>query len=59
MPLPVDNLTPASNPQEIQEAIGQSIQQCIEEGQDQKQCAAIAFSTAREKTGKELSPEGA
>ena len=55
MPLPVDNLTPDSPTTAIREAIGQSIAQCLREGgREQKQCAAIAYSIAREKTGKGL-----
>ena len=55
MPLPVESLTPESNPRDIREAISQSIAACMEEGgRDQKQCAAIAYSISREKTGKEL-----
>jgi len=55
MPLPVENLTPDSPEGTIREAISQSIAQCMREGgRDQKQCAAIAYSYAREKTGKEL-----
>ena len=55
MPLPVDNLTEDSGTGVIREAIGLSIAHCLKEGgKDQKQCAAIAYSTAREKTGKSL-----
>jgi hypothetical protein len=52
-PLPVDNLTPDSSPQAVKDAISASIAQCIKEGKDQKQCAGIAYSIAREKSGKE------
>jgi len=56
MPLPVDNLTPQSSVVAIREAISQSIEACMKEPNDtsQEQCAAIAYSIAREKTGKEL-----
>lgn len=56
MPLAVDNLTPESSIVVIREAIGASIEQCMDEPNDtsQEQCAAIAYSIAREKTGKEL-----
>jgi len=54
MPLPVENLTPDSPITSIREAISKSIKQCVNEGKDQKQCAAIAYNIAREKTGKEL-----
>jgi len=55
MPLPVERLTPNSSERTIREAISQSIAQCLREGgRDQKQCAAISYQYAREKTGKEL-----
>jgi hypothetical protein len=54
VPLPVDNLTPDSSPQAIRDAISASIAQCVKEGKDQKQCAAIAYQTARDKSGKPL-----
>lgn len=50
MPLPVDSLTKDSSLQSTREAISKSIAQCVKEGKDQKQCAAIAFDIAREKT---------
>lgn len=57
MPLPVDSLTDKSSKQAIRDAIGQSIAACIKEGKDQKQCAAIAYSIARDKTGKDIGKE--
>ena len=55
MPLAVDNLTEDSSTQAIREAISKSIQTCMkEDGREQKQCAAIAYSIARKQTGKEL-----
>jgi len=55
MPLQVENLTPDSSIVSIREAIGESIAQCMREGgREQKQCADIAYSIAREKTGKSL-----
>jgi len=54
MPLPVEALTPESDITAIRDAISKSIKQCINEGKDQKQCAAIAYSYAREKTGRAL-----
>lgn len=54
MPLSVENLTPDSNTEAIRQAISDSIATCMKEGKDQKQCAAIAYSYAREKTGKSL-----
>jgi hypothetical protein len=53
----VDSLTPDSSPQAVKDAISKSIEQCVKEGKDQKQCAAIAYSIAREKSGNE--PSGA
>ena len=56
MPLAVDSLTAKSSPQAIQNAISQSIEQCMKEGtRSQKECAGMAYGIAREKTGKELS----
>lgn len=55
MPLPVDNLTKESSLQSIRDAISGSIEACMkEEGRDQKQCAAIAYSIARKNTGNPL-----
>lgn len=54
MPLAVESLTENSNIEEIREAISQSIEKCVNEGTDQKQCAAMSYDIAREKTGKEL-----
>jgi len=54
MPLAVDALTPDSGLDAIRQAISESIKQCIQEGKDQKQCAAIAYSIARDKTGQAL-----
>jgi len=58
MPLAVESLTKDSSTQAVREAISQSIAQCVKEGKDQKQCAAIAYSYARDKTGKELGEGG-
>lgn len=55
MPLSTESLNPNSTDEQIREIISQSIAKCMEEGgRDQKQCAAIAFETARKATGKEL-----
>ena len=55
MPLPVQSLTPESGSRDIREAISQSIKMCMDEGgKTQEQCAAIAYSYAREKTGRQL-----
>ena len=55
MPLSVENLRPESSADAIQTAISSSIQTCMREGErDQAQCAAIAYSIARDKTGKSL-----
>lgn len=57
MPLTVESLTPESDITAIRDAISKSIEKCMLEGKDQKQCAAIAYSYAREKTGKALGGE--
>ena len=55
MPLSVQSLSPDSNDRDIQEAISQSIEQCMREGgKTQEQCAGQAYGIAREQTGKEL-----
>lgn len=55
MPLPAESLTEQSTMEDIREAISRSIEQCMQEGgRDQKQCAAMAYSMARDKTGKSL-----
>ena len=55
MPLPVETLTSESTDAEVQTKISESIRTCMEEGgREQKQCAAIAYDIARNKTGKEL-----
>ena len=55
MPLSVENLNEESGMDAIRQAISDSIAACMKEGgRDQKQCAAIAYSIARDKTGKKL-----
>lgn len=55
MPLPVDNLRKDSSMDAVRTAISGSIKKCMDEGgRDQAQCAAIAYSIARKKTGKRL-----
>ena len=54
MPLAVDNLTPKSTDQQIQDAISETIKKLMEEGKDQKAAAGQAYSMARQATGKEL-----
>ena len=54
MPMPAEGLTKNSPPDQIQDAISKSIEMCMKEGKDQKQCAAMAYSMAREATGKEM-----
>lgn len=55
MPLPAENLTPDSSPEQIQEAISKSIEQCMQEGtRPQKECAGMVYSMAKEATGKSL-----
>jgi len=48
-------LTKDSSPEQIRDAISSEIETCMHKpGADQKQCAAIAYSMAREATGKAL-----
>jgi len=55
MPLPVESLTRESSAEQIREAISRSIEQCMHEGgREQDQCAAIAYSIARKRTGKPI-----
>jgi len=54
MPLPAENLTPDSSVEAIRDAISKSIEQCINEGGEQKQCAAMSYDMARKATGKAL-----
>lgn len=54
MPLAVEGLTPESDITAIRDSISKSIEKCMQEGKDQKQCAAIAYSYARDKTGRAL-----
>jgi len=54
MPLPVESLTPESPLNSVREAISASIEQCVKEGKDQKECAGMSYGIARDKTGKEL-----
>ena len=56
-PLAVEQLTKQSGTQEIRDAIGKSVQTCIGEGKSQEECAAIAYSMAKERTGKALGRE--
>ena len=57
MPLAVEGLTPASSTDSIREAISASIKKCMDEGKPQKECAAMAYQYARDKTGRELKKE--
>lgn len=54
MPLPVESLNKDSGIDQVRKAISASIAQCVKEGKDQKQCAAIAYEMARKQTGKSL-----
>ena len=56
MPNPkMEALTKESSDPQIQEAISAEMELCMgKPGADQKQCAAIAYSMAREQTGKAL-----
>ena len=50
MPMPAESLTPQSTAEEVRAAISATIAKCVEEGGEQKQCTAIAFSMARRQT---------
>ena len=56
----MDNLTPESTDQQIQEAISAEIELCMKQPappgtkDQQKYCAGKAYGMAREKTGKSL-----
>ena len=56
MPLAVENLTPESTHQAIQDAISESMSTCMKEadGRTQKECAGMIYDLARTKTGKPL-----
>jgi len=53
-PLAVESLTPDSPTTAIREAISKSIEQCMGEGKEQKECAGMAYGIARDKTGRSL-----
>ncbi len=57
MPLDVERLSTGSTTADIRQAINNSIQQCIKEGKDPKECAGMVYSMAREATGKEIGRE--
>ena len=56
MPNPkMEMLTKDSSTDQVQEAISAEMEACMgKPGADQKQCAAMAYSMAREATGKPL-----
>lgn len=56
MPLSVERLTPESTQPAIQDAISESMSQCMKEadGRTQKECAGMIYGIARDKTGKPL-----
>ena len=54
MPLAVESLTPESGMDAVRDAISKSVEKCIAEGKDQKECAGMAYGIARDKTGKPL-----
>ena len=56
MPLSmIEGLTENSTTEQIREAISKGMEQCMTEGgKDQKECAGMIYSMARERTGKEL-----
>ena len=54
MPMPAESLNKDSSPVSIREAIGKTIEMCMKEGKSQKECAGMAYSMAREHTGKDM-----
>jgi len=54
MPLPTERLTRRSSDAAIRQAISDAISQLVREGREQDQAIAIAYSSAREHTGKSL-----
>ena len=52
MPMPTENLTPQSTDEEYRQAVAEAIRQCMEEGREQAQCQAIAYSQAERAAGK-------
>lgn len=58
MPTAVDRLTPDSSPEQVQAAVSDCIATEVRGGTPQDQAAAMCYSMARKKTGKELAPKG-
>ena len=55
MPWVAEALTKKSNIKKVKDAISKTVGQCMDEGgHNQDQCVAIAYSMAREATGREL-----
>ena len=54
MPTPAEGLTRESADDAVKQAISATVRQLVEEGFEQRQAVAIAFSQARKSTGKEL-----
>jgi uncharacterized protein YgiB involved in biofilm formation len=54
MPLSVESLTKESTADQVQTAIAASIKQCVDEGGEQKQCQAMAFSIAHKQTSSDI-----
>jgi len=58
MPTMAEKLTPQSSQGQISAAISESIRKLMDEGREQSQATAIAYSQARKATGKELGKKG-
>ena len=58
MPTAVDKLSKGSSDAQVKAAISDCIATEMHNGKEQDQAAAICYSQAREKTGKELGKEG-
>lgn len=57
-PTAVDRLTPESEDAQVSAAISDCIATEVRGGTPQDQAAAMCYSMARDKTGKELAPKG-
>ena len=58
MPTAVDRLTKDSSDAQVKAAVSDCIATEVNNGTEQDQAAAMCYSMAREKTGKELAPKG-
>ena len=54
MPMPAESLTAQSTPEQVRQAISDTIAKCVAEGGKQEQCVAIAYSMAKAHTGNNI-----